>query len=170
MFEEPRELHPFHGAHAVHGLAITYFVLPPAVAGEDFTLVYATRRHGSDDTRDGSLDGDHRSVTALPCEAVPAEASTSRKQKQGGCFAVCTVMSTHFGVVVTDSNKRGENEALNEEEKRQMYAAPAAAATAAAETFCSCLDIETWLVQHASDVGASLQVLAPCFSASAAHF
>ncbi len=37
MFEEPRELHPFHGAPAVHGLAITYFVLPPAVAGEDFT-------------------------------------------------------------------------------------------------------------------------------------
>jgi hypothetical protein len=29
-------------------------------------------------------------------------------------------MTTHFGIVVVDSNKRGENEALNEDEKRQM--------------------------------------------------
>jgi hypothetical protein len=33
------------------------------------------------------------------------------------------VMTSHFGIVVTDSNKRGENEALNDEEKRQMWVA-----------------------------------------------
>jgi hypothetical protein len=40
-------------------------------------------------------------------------------------------MTSHFGIVVTDSNKRGENEALNEEEKRQMCVALAGAAGAA---------------------------------------
>jgi hypothetical protein len=30
-------------------------------------------------------------------------------------------MTSHFGIVVVDSNKRGENEALNDEEKRQMF-------------------------------------------------
>jgi hypothetical protein len=31
-------------------------------------------------------------------------------------------MTSHFGIVVVDGNKRGEDEALTEEEKRQMYA------------------------------------------------
>jgi hypothetical protein len=67
-------------------------------------------------------------------------------------------MTSHFGIVVVDGNKRGENEDLTEEEKRQMYAACFGKGTEFSR-YGRCLDIETWLIQHASDVGASLQVL-----------
>ena len=46
-----------------------------------------------------------------------------------------SVMTSHFGIVVTDSNKRGENEALNEEEKRQMYVSGSQSSIATSETF-----------------------------------
>jgi hypothetical protein len=66
-------------------------------------------------------------------------------------------MTSHFGIVVVDSNKRGENEALNDEEKRQMYAARLPEQLTA-HFLCRCLDIETWLVEHSSEIGAAVQV------------
>jgi hypothetical protein len=77
-------------------------------------------------------------------------------------------MTSHFGIVVVDSNKRGEGEALNDEEKRQMYAARLAEQLTA-HFLCRCLDIETWLVEHSSEIGAAVQVRLPISSVSLCH-
>ena len=56
------------------------------------------------------------------------ESRLRRRFKGSGSLsrAKTGIMTSHFGIVVVDGNKRGEDEALTEEEKRQMYAPDAA--------------------------------------------
>ena len=69
----------------------------------------------------------HLFITPSHCIGI-SESRLRRRFKGPGSLsrAKTGIMTSHFGIVVVDGNKRGEDEALTEEEKRQMYAPDAA--------------------------------------------